>query len=163
MAPVGLEGLLTHSNKARLASSSLIAFKSMPPRSLHGTATARHPAKVAPISYVGYATAGYKTVSSHGERNFIHCGNVPTNSLVPIQAAMSMGAIVTLKRRNIQAAKASRKPAEPIDGGYPRSLLLCAKAAITEAGGGSHGVPMDRSISPPSKAAAKGLNESRRS
>ena len=43
------------------------------------------------------------------------------------------------------------------------SLLLAANAAMTEAGGGSHGVPIERSISPPSNGAAKGLKESKRS
>lgn len=66
---MGFEGLLTHSSSARAASAGSIALRSMPPSAAAGTGTARQPAKVAPISYVGYETAGYSTVSRAGVRN----------------------------------------------------------------------------------------------
>ena len=80
-----------------------------------------------------------------------------------MQAAMADGATSTANRRVIQLEKARRNGSLPTEGGYPRSELLAANAATTDAGGGSHGVPMDRSIRPPSNDAASGLNESRRS
>ena len=41
-------------------------------------------------------------------------------------------------------------------GGYPRSAFDVDSAAITLSSGGSHGVPIDRSTTPPSSAAASG-------
>jgi predicted ATP-grasp superfamily ATP-dependent carboligase len=51
--PLGLPGLFTHSARARAASAGAIASSSMPPVGDIGTGTARHPARIAPISYVG--------------------------------------------------------------------------------------------------------------
>ena len=58
------------------------------------------------------------------------------------------------KRRPIQRAIDLRKFSEPIDAGYPRSEPEPASASITACGGGSHGVPMERSTIPPSNSLA---------
>ena len=47
-----------------------------------------------------------------------------------------------------------RNASEPIEAGYPRSEFDCDKASMTAGGGGSHGVPIDKSTIPPSCAAA---------
>ena len=76
-----------------------------------------------------------------------------TNSLVPTQAASSSsGSTSTPKRRPIQSAAARRNSGEPGDVGYPRSVPEEAMAASTSSGGGSNGVPIEQSTSPPEPA-----------
>ena len=48
-------------------------------------------------------------------------------------------------------------------GGYPRSAPDEPSISITDDGGGSHGVPIEKSINPPSKRSASGLKRSIRS
>ena len=93
----------------------------------------------------------------------MYCGVVPTNSLVPMHAAISFGEISIAKRRDIQALAALRNASLPMLAGYPRSLFDEDNAATTAANGGSHGVPMERSMTPPSKARPNAANASRRS
>ena len=76
---------------------------------------------------------------------------------------MSFGEISIAKRRVIHALAALRNASLPILAGYPRSLFDDDKAATTEASGGSHGVPIDKSMRPPSKARPNAANASRRS
>jgi hypothetical protein len=56
--------------------------------------------------------------------------------------------------RPIHRAMERRKASDPIEAGYPRSAFDCDRASITAGGGGSHGVPIDKSTIPPSCAAA---------
>ena len=162
-APVGLLGLFTHSSRARDASSGEIAARSRRPSGRDGTGTARQRASSAPIAYEGYDTAGYSTVSRVGVRKLIHCGSVTTNSLVPTVAPMSAAGTSTANRRCIHRWAASRSATDPMLGGYDRSEPLVASASRTDCGGGSHGVPIERSTTPPSCADAIGTSESRRS
>ena len=153
-APVGLLGEFTHSINARAASAALIAARSRPPAAFIGTATGRQPARIAPISYVGYDTAGNSTVSRSGRRSFMYWGAVATNSFEPTQAAICDKATSMPKRRFIQSRAAERSGSEPMLGGYPRSEFDDDNAATTAGVGGSHGVPIDKSMTPPSCAAA---------
>ena len=95
--------------------------KSRFPRASAGTATARSPASVAPISYVGYAIAGYSTVSRSGVRKCRYCGVVATNSFVPIHAATHDVGTSTPNRRAIHRAAERRNASLPMLAGYPRS------------------------------------------
>ncbi|MEY4010368.1 MAG: hypothetical protein RLZZ93_1060 [Actinomycetota bacterium] len=52
--------------------------------------------------------------------------------------------------RAIHRAMLLRSASLPIEAGYPRSEPEPDRASITAGGGGSHGVPMDRSTIPPS-------------
>ena len=145
-----------------MSSGSIASNRSLPEAST-AMGTARHPASVAPIAYVGYEIAGYSTVSRVGFRSRIHWGSVPTNSFVPMQAAIDDVATSIENRRSIQADIASRSGAEPIDAGYPRSAPEEPNALMTDAGGGSNGVPIDRSTTPPSWWLASGAKRSSRS
>ena len=71
-----------------------------------------------------------------------------TISFVPTQAAMWAGSTARAKRRSIQPAAADRKAGLPTDLGYPRSVPEEPRAATTASGGGSQGVPMERSTMP---------------
>jgi len=69
----------------------------------------------------------------------------------------------TSKRRAIQRATARRNSTEPMLGGYPRSAPEVANASTTAGGGGSIGVPIERSTAPPGKRSATGSSRSSRS
>jgi hypothetical protein len=72
---------------------------------------------MAPISYVGYETEGYRTVSREGSRRRSHPTTLATSSLVPTQAATPSTPTSTPKRRAIHPTAASRSRLEPMDGG----------------------------------------------
>ena len=80
-----------------------------------------------------------------------------------MHAATADGSTCTPSRRAIHAAAASRNAGVPTDGGYPRSAPDRASASTTAAGGGSNGVPIDRSTAPPSCSAATARRGSSRS
>ena len=90
------------------------------------------------------------TVSRCGERRCKNQAALATNSLVPTQAATCSGSTETAKRRAIQRAAAARSAPLPTDDGYPRSVPDVDSRSTTAWGGASHGVPMDRSMAPPS-------------
>jgi len=79
---------------------------------------------------------------------------VTTNSFEPTQAAIAEIGTSTANRRSIHLAAADRSASDPIDGGYPRSAPEVASAATTEAAGGSKGVPIERSMTPPENRSA---------
>ena len=90
------------------------------------------------------------------------CGSVPTNSLVPTHAATCGGR----RPRRRAAAPSSRTPPRGTRGsrstaGSRARCPTSARARRTASGGGSHGVPIDRSTRPPSCASASGLEPRR--
>src|SRR6476620_2823761 len=66
-------------------------------------------------------------------------------------------------RRAIHPETDWRSATVPGLGGDPRSAPELDRAAITAGGGGSHGVPIERSTRPPSNASPNGLKRSIRS
>ncbi len=106
------------------------------------------------ISYVGYATAGCSTRSRPVVPILRCCATPATSSLVPTHAAMASMGTSMPNRLAIHAAAASRKRGLPSEVGYPRSVSDDDSASTTARGGGSHGVPTERSTAPPSWADA---------
>src|SRR5207253_9626594 len=119
VTPVGLDGSFSQSSSARSASASDTAATSTFHCASTGTGTARRPASSAPIAYVGYDAAGYKTVSREGSRNDSTRGSDATSSFVPTQASACSGETSTPKRRLIQSTTAARSAGVPMVGGYP--------------------------------------------
>ena len=80
-------------------------------------------------------------------------GTEATSSLVPTQAATEAGGTAgSPKRRSSHAAAAPISAGLPAEAGYPRSVPEEARASITPGAGGSHGVPMEQSTTPPGRA-----------
>src|SRR5437588_2166423 len=163
-APVGLPGSFTQTTRARAASSSLMRDRSRSQRSSSGTGTARRPARRAPISYVGYATPGKRTVSREGSRSESSRGNDATSSLVPMHARTASGDTATPNRRPIHAAAASLYAGAPIAGGYPVApAAASASARCATSGIASTGVPTEQSTRPPGTASATARRSRKRS
>src|SRR5437763_3673816 len=163
-APVGLPGSFTQTTRARAASSSLMRDRLRSQRSSSGTGTARRPARRAPISYVGYATLGKRTVSREGSRSESSRGNDATSSFVPMQARTASGATATPNRRPIHAAAASLYAGAPIAGGYPVApAAASASARCATSGIASTGVPTEQSTRPPGTASATERSSRKRS
>ena len=66
---------------------------------------------------MGYATAGYSTVSRDGSRSDNMRGSDATTSLVPMHAITSSTVSEQPKRRATQPTAASRKPGLPMVAG----------------------------------------------
>ena len=115
------------------------------------------------MAYVGYDTAGYRTVSRDGSRSRSRCGREATSSLVPMQLTIWTGSMATPKVRSNHPAAASRSAGPPTARGYPADEgPAAARAAVTMSGTGSIGVPTDRSTIPPGAASARRLSASSR-
>ena len=96
-------------------------------------------------------------MSFDGVRRCRYCGVVATNSLVPMHAAIcakrhvEVEAPIEPRRGSPDAANRCRCSA---DTRARRSTSTARRSQLSS--GGSHGVPIDRSTTPPSSAAASG-------
>src|SRR5690242_8956180 len=149
-APVGFDGLLSHSSFGRVA--VVCGPYAASPSTTMGVARASR----APTSYVGYATAGIPTTSSGPSPSRV--GSQATSSLLPTVGSTPSGETSgTPRRRANHAATASRRSDVPQVWGYPGASAAAANAAWTSGGVGSTGVPTERSTMPSGWAAAVAL------